>query len=609
MKEIIQKLNKWLVDPNIESELKSELSELLDSYNKNKSDKTIKDEIKDRFYKDMEFGTGGLRGKIGAGTNRMNIHTVGRVSQAFSQHLLTKNDVPSVVIAYDNRKYSDLFAFESACVFAANGIKVWIFKELTPTPMLSYAVRNLKATGGIVVTASHNPKEYNGYKIYDENGCQCLPPEAKKVSDFMDRIDLFRDISSCTQDYSGDLDTRVSKAVLQNDQIGFVPSAVTESYFDEVMNEKAFSGSLENVNMVYTPLNGTGNIPVTRVLESANVGQLYKVKIQESPDPDFTTCPKPNPEENEALTEGLKLCSELEKEGDTPDFLLATDPDCDRVGIMVRDSGSYKRLDGNQVGILLFDYLIESLKRKDLMPEKPVLITTIVSTPMVSEIAYKNRIHVDRVLTGFKFIGDRIDRYDAKGEVQRFIFGFEESCGYLAGTYARDKDAVSSSLLVADMVGYYKANNKTLIDRMDELYQEYGYFISSQKNLERTGPEGAKEIVNIMAALRNPEILADFSQDVIQFLDYEEQTKRTMGLFDGEDGGCAMAVGTRPINGLPKENVLEFNFKNRSKVTIRPSGTEPKIKIYFSVVSEISIDAEKNMTVIQNEFMKLVEKL
>lgn len=597
MNENIVKLNKWINDPLTDPELKVELSELLDSYCKNKTDKNLLDEIDDRFYKDMEFGTGGLRGKIGAGTNRMNIHTVRRVSQAFAEHLLEKSDKPSVIIAHDNRLYSDVFAFEAACVFAANNIKVWLFRELTPTPMLSFAVRHMKAAGGVVVTASHNPKEYNGYKIYDENGCQCLPPEADKVSGIMDGIDMFRSVKSC------------SDGSPERELIDYVPDSVNESFYNEVLSERAFNGEVGKVNIVYTPLNGTGNIPVSTILERAGAGQVHKVKKQEDPDPDFTTCPKPNPEEDEALTEGLKLCRKLQKEGNAPDILMATDPDCDRVGIVVKTSDGFKRLDGNQVGILLFDYVVNSLKEKDLLPERPVMITTIVSTPMVDEIAQKNRVHVDRVLTGFKFIGDRIKNYEKNGGNDRFIFGFEESCGYLSESFVRDKDAVSAVLLIADMTGYYKSRGLTLIDRMKELYDEYGYYISIQENLDRSGPEGAREIIKIMEGFRNPSTLMEFKEDVVRFLDYEAQTKRTMGLFEGEEGGCAMAVGTRPISGLPKENVLEFSFRNRNKVIIRPSGTEPKIKIYFTSTAGTPSDAEKRMKELQRDFMRLLNKM
>ena len=611
--ENLEKMTAWMNNPQIDDETKQELSDLLEKYNRSGSQDLI-DDINDRFYKDMTFGTGGLRGKIGAGTNRMNVYTVRRVSQAFSDYLNGKYEDPSIVIAYDNRKFSDVFAFESACVFASNNIRVWLFRELTPTPMLSFAVRELHTSGGVVVTASHNPKEYNGYKIYDDNGCQCLPDDAKQVSHIMENLDLFDDIKSCAQKYgfsetdksTDSIKKVMKKAVTENPLIDYVPQQIDENYYNRVMESRVFSGMLNDVNVVYTPLNGTGNIPVTTVLKRGGIGNLYTVQGQELPDPEFTTCPRPNPEETDALKEGLKLWDRLNRDGKSPDILMATDPDSDRIGVMIKDNGEYKKLDGNQIGILLFDYILTRLKDKGFLPENPVMITTIVSTPMSDLIAKDNGIHVDKVLTGFKFIGDKINEYEKKGEESRFIFGFEESCGYLADTYARDKDAVSAALLIGDMTGYLKSQGKTLMGRMEELYKIYGCYLTEQENIQKEGQRGAEEIENIMASFRNPELFSEFKLKLVEFLDYEAQTKRTMGLFEGEEGGCSMAIGTRPMAHLPKENVLEFNFKDRTKVVIRPSGTEPKIKIYFTVVSETKDKAEKKMKMIKDDILRLL---
>ncbi len=437
-----------------------------------------------------------------------------------------------------------------------------------------------------------------------------LPPEAEKVSDIMDDTDIFNGISTCAGNLSGDPEARIKKAVEDNANIDFVPESIKESFYEEVLNLTPFSGSVGDVKVVYTPLNGTGYIPVTTVLNRAGIGQLHIVEKQKDPDPDFTSCPKPNPEEDEALIEGLKLCRSLDDEGDAPDVLIATDPDSDRLGVMVYDHGEFKRVDGNQVGILFFDYVTDRLKYKDRLPEKPVLVTTIVSTPMVDAIAQKKGVHVDRVLTGFKFIGGKINEYEAKGEADRFVFGFEESIGYLAGSYVRDKDGVGGALMISDMVGFYKRSGKTLFDRLEELYREYGYCLSEQKSIQKPGESGAREIADIMDRLRAPEVLFEFSHDVVQFLDYEAQTKRIMGLFEGEKSeGCSMAIGTRPITGIPKENVLEFNFKNRSKVIIRPSGTEPKIKIYFTAWGDSGNSAQEIMGSIYSDFMKIMGEI
>ena len=609
MSDIQAKLERWLNEPTMDRDLKKELVDLHNIIDDSSATQADIDDLNDRFYKDMTFGTGGLRGKIGAGTNRMNIYTIRQVSQAFSLYLLKNNSNPSIVIAYDNRRYSDLFAFEAACVYAANGVKVNIFKELTPTPMLSFAVRQLKTSGGVVITASHNNKEYNGYKIYDENGCQCLPDKTEQVSASMKKINMFTDVKTYVLDHTGTVTEKMNKAVSENQLINFVSDDVNDSYYQKVLNEEAFQGDIKNISAVYTPLNGTGSVPVQKVLSESGIGKLHVVKEQAMPDPDFTTCPNPNPEEDEALKKGLELCRQLENEGNPPDILMATDPDCDRVGVIVRDGDDFKRLDGNQVGILLFDFIINCRKGNNTLPEKPVMITTIVSTPMAEEIAYRKRIHIDKTLTGFKYIGHKIYEYEVKKEDDRFIFGFEESCGYLAGTYVRDKDAVSTCLLIGEMTGYYKAGKINLMERMNELYEEYGYFMSAQESITENGEEGAQRIAKIMDKFRSGDIFDMFNTKIVQVKDYENQTKRTMGLFDGDDGGCPMAIGIRPIRGLPKENVMEFDFKNRSKLTIRPSGTEPKIKIYFSSLGKTEKDAERTLELLRKEFMKLVAKM
>ena len=503
------------------------------------------EEINDRFYRDLEFGTGGLRGVIGAGTYRMNEHTVARATQGYSNYLNKAAKNPSVSIAYDSRNKSDIFAKTAASVFAANGILVNIYKELMPTPSLSYAVRALNCDGGIVVTASHNPAKYNGYKVYGADGCQITLEVADAILVEIEAVDVFDDVK--IMDFEAGLSEGKIKYIEDDVITGFI-DAVSE----RALNPKEID---KNVSIVYTPLNGTGRYCVTRCLKENGYTQITIPKEQEMPDGNFTTCPYPNPEIREALEVGLKKAKEVGS-----DLLLATDPDCDRVGVAVKEGDDYQLISGNQMGILLFDYICKTYKANGTMPENPVVVTTIVSTKMIDKIAADYGVEVRRVLTGFKFIGEQIGFLEADGEVDRYIFGFEESYGYLSGGHVRDKDGVNASLLICEMFAHYKALGISLVQMLNQLYEIYGYFKEALQSITFEGASGAKKMADLMESLRTnaPKEVAGYK--VIDVKDYKAG-----------------------IGNLPKSNVLEFNMEDDINVLVRPSGTEPKIKMYYLV--------------------------
>ena len=503
------------------------------------------EEINDRFYRDLEFGTGGLRGVIGAGTYRMNEHTVARATQGYSNYLNKAAKNPSVSIAYDSRNKSDIFAKTAASVFAANGILVNIYKELMPTPSLSYAVRALNCDGGIVVTASHNPAKYNGYKVYGADGCQITLEVADAILAEIEAVDVFDDVK--IMDFEAGLSEGKIKYIEDDVITGFI-DAVSE----RALNPKEID---KNVSIVYTPLNGTGRYCVTRCLKENGYTQITIPKEQEMPDGNFTTCPYPNPEIREALEVGLKKAKEVGS-----DLLLATDPDCDRVGVAVKEGDDYQLISGNQMGILLFDYICKTYKANGTMPENPVVVTTIVSTKMIDKIAADYGVEVRRVLTGFKFIGEQIGFLEADGDVDRYIFGFEESYGYLSGGHVRDKDGVNASLLICEMFAHYKAMGISLVQMLNQLYEKYGYFKEALQSITFEGASGAKKMSDLMESLRTnaPKEVAGYK--VIDVKDYKAG-----------------------IGNLPKSNVLEFNMEDDINVLVRPSGTEPKIKMYYLV--------------------------
>lgn len=539
------------------------------------ADKDVADELKnmkndseaisEAFYKDLEFGTGGLRGIIGAGTNRMNIYTVGKASQGLAAYVNSVTEKGSIAVAYDSRIKSDVFARTAASIFAANGIKVYIYEELMPTPMLSYAVRHFKCDAGIVITASHNPAKYNGYKAYGADGCQLCIEAADYVLSIMNKVDIFQDVKSM------DFDTAVKEG-----KIEFIGDDVIEEYLNEVLACRvAPETDVKALNVVYTPLHGSGNKPVRKILTKLGVENVSVVPEQELPDGNFPTAPYPNPEIKQAFECALKLA-----ETKNPDLLLATDPDCDRVGIAIPYDGEYKLLTGNDVGALLLDFIIDRRQANGTMPKNPIAVKTIVTTELCRKIAEDKGVQLIDVLTGFKFIGEQIGILEEKGEENRFIFGFEESYGYLGGSYVRDKDAVIASMLICEMVAYYKSQGKNLIDVLDSLYKKYGYFICGQLSFTCEGASGMKQIMGIMENLRTDMPKEIAGAKVIKADDYEKSLS-----FD-------LVNGTETKITLPVSNVLCYYLEDGSSLIVRPSGTEPKIKIYLSAVGETDEKAE-----------------
>lgn len=512
------------------------------------------DEINDRFYRSLAFGTAGLRGVLGAGTNRMNIYTVGQATQGLANYLNqhVSGRRPSVAIAYDSRIKSDVFAKESARVLAANGITAHLYPWLSPTPTLSFAVRYLHADAGINVTASHNPSKYNGYKVYGSDGCQITSQMAVDVQAEIDRTDLFEDIRQMDYD----------KAV-EEGLIVLIPEAVQDAFLDAVYAERILDVPCDNLHVVYTPLNGTGRVCCTRIMQRLGVQKVDVVPEQEWPDGNFPTCPYPNPEIKEALQKGLDLC---EKTG--ADLLIATDPDCDRCGIAVKAADGFRLMSGNEVGVLLLDFIASAKREQSRLPKVPVAVTTIVSTDMVDPVAEHYGIEMHRVLTGFKYIGDQIALLEEKGQEDRFLLGFEESYGYLSGGYVRDKDAVDATMLICEMASWYKKKGMTLADAIEQLYKTYGYYQNGLLNFAFEGEDGMVQMQQIMDGLRahTPKEIAGFP--VVGWSDYQLSIR--------DDGGKES-----PID-LPKSNVLEYRLSNGCKAIVRPSGTEPKIKIYLS---------------------------
>lgn len=511
------------------------------------------EEINDRFYRDLEFGTGGLRGVIGAGTNRMNVYTVRKSTQGMANYLL-KNGAGKplrVAIAHDSRNKGVDFARQAAAVLAANGITAYLYPELMPTPALSFAVRHLGCDAGVCVTASHNPAKYNGYKAYGSDGCQVTSDMADGIMNETERLDIFADVK------------RISfEAGVACGKIKYIEAAVTEAFLDAVY-AKSLKGDASNLKVVYTPLNGSGKKCVLRILDRLGVKEVAVVPEQSEPDGNFPTCPYPNPEFREALERGIALSEKVK-----PDLLLATDPDCDRVGIAVNQDDEYVLLSGNEVGVLLLHYVARMNTEKGTLPKTPVGITTIVSTDMVDPIARAYGVEIRRVLTGFKYIGDAIAELEEKGRADDFIFGFEESYGYLSGDYVRDKDAVNASMLICEMASDYKEKGMTLVDAMGRLYQEYGYYTNATFNFEFEGEDGMKTMASIMNRLRenSPQEIAGLK--VTAHSDYERSVRYENGR-------------EFPVT-LPKSNVLQYMLEGDNKFTIRPSGTEPKIKIYLS---------------------------
>jgi phosphoglucomutase len=500
----------------------------------------------DAFYQDLAFGTAGLRGVLGAGTNRMNRYTVAKASQGLANYVLAHFDHPAVAVSYDSRHQSDRFAETACAVFAANGIRVHLYRELMPTPCLSWAVRALDCSAGVMVTASHNPAQYNGYKVYGPDGCQITTQAAEAILGEIEGLDLFRDVQS--MDFSEALASGLVRYISQETEDAFNGKVLEQSvlFGDEVKRDAA---------IVYSPLNGTGRKPVLQVLGEAGFTNVTVVKEQELPDGDFPTCPYPNPEIREAMALGLEYCKKL-----GADLLLATDPDCDRCGIAVREGEEYRLLTGNEVGLLLLDFICAQRQRHGKMPPDPVFVKTIVTTDLAEKIAAHYGVRTVNVLTGFKFIGEVIGRLEAEGRADSFLLGFEESYGYLTGPYVRDKDAVDAALMICEMFAWYKSRGSSLPRRLEELYRTYGYCLNTVYSFSFPGSAGMEEMAKRMADFRQgPEAWG--GERIEKTLDYA--------------GG---------LNGLPPAEVLK-SFTRSASVVIRPSGTEPKLKAYISVTA------------------------
>ena len=524
------------------------------------------DAIRERFYKDLEFGTGGLRGVLGAGTGRMNIYTVRRATQGLANYVKESFANPSVAISYDSRIKSDTFARTAAAVLAANGIRVHIYKELMPTPMASFAVRRLGCSAGIMITASHNPAKYNGYKVYGADGCQITLDVANTVIGKINAVDLFRDVQICDYDEA-----------VKTGMISYIGQDVIEEYFTNVLAQGIHTDicPTSGLKIVYTPLNGTGNKPVREILKRIGISDVTVVPEQELPDGNFTTCPYPNPEIREALEYGLRLCDQVK-----PDLLLATDPDCDRVGIAVPDGkGGYALFSGNEVGAMLLKYICEERTKLGTMPKDPIAVKTIVTTDLVKPIAKEYGVQLIDVLTGFKFIGEQIGMLEEKGEENRYIFGFEESYGYLAGTYVRDKDAVVASMLIVEMAAFYRTKGISMMQARENLYAQYGVFKHSQESFAFEGVSGMMKMKEIMASLRTnaPQTIGGLK--VIGSADYLKSESTDL------ETGAVTKID------LPKSDVVSFMLPDHASVIVRPSGTEPKIKAYYTTVCKTMEEA------------------
>lgn len=538
----------WLKNATADKDLTDELLSIVGQ----------EDEILDRFYKNLAFGTAGLRGVIGAGTNRMNLYTVGTATQGLADFLNANYNAPSVAIAFDSRIKSDVFAREAARVLAGNHIKVYLFKELVPTPVLSFAVRHFHTSSGIIITASHNPAKYNGFKCYNPNGFQMTDDEANATYQFIEKLDYFTDIQRA------DFDDSVA-----NGTITFVGQTVVDLFLTEVKKQQInpIASQTAGLKVIYTPLNGAGNLPVRGVLSQIGIQDVTVVPEQEMPDGNFPTCPFPNPEIRQTFEGALRIAKT-----NPADLLLATDPDSDRVGIAVpRSDGEYQLMSGNEVGALLLNYILQERAAAGTLPSRSITVKTVVTTELVVAIAAKYGCEMKNLLTGFKYMGELITNLEKKGEANRFVFGFEESYGYLAGTHCRDKDAVVTSMLLCEMASFYKLQGKTLLDVMNDIYAEFGMCLNQVESFQFEGAAGMKKMAQIMTDFRTNVPTQFGGNVVISSIDYEASEK----------------------TGLPVSNVLSFNLENGNSVIVRPSGTEPKIKVYLTAMGQNKSNASK----------------
>lgn len=577
MVDYMESYKSWLEADYIDSETKSELMDI----NGNDS------EIKERFYKELEFGTGGLRGIMGAGTNRMNIYTVGKATQGIADYIkknTSDGNIRGVAIAYDSRNMSSDFAKRSALVLCANGIKAYVFDSLRPTPELSFAVRHLGCIAGIVITASHNPPEYNGYKVYWEDGAQVTSPKDKEIINSVNAVNI-PDVKIMDFDKAVEAGLYVTIGKEIDDE--YIKNVKSQAINSDIVKSVA-----DSIKIVYTPLHGTGNKPVRRVLSEIGFKNVYVVPEQELPDGNFPTVGYPNPEDPKAFTLAVKLAKEV-----GADVIIGTDPDADRVGVLVKNSnGDYTILNGNMTGSLLTNYVLSQRKEKAILPSNGAVIKTIVTTEMIRPIAKDYGVKVFDVLTGFKYIGEKIKEFEKSGEYS-FIFGFEESYGCLSGTYARDKDSVVASMLIAELTAFYKSQGKTLYDGLEELYKKYGFYREGITSITLKGIEGTERIGFIMDTLRS-EPPKDFCGTGVKWI--KDYTK---------DNFKNVITGEEEKNSLPFSNVLYYTLENDDWVCVRPSGTEPKIKIYYGVKETTEEKAKNRIDDMANYVKKLIDEI
>ena len=574
--KFLQKYKEWINSKTISEEIKSELTSLKDEK-----------EIEDRFYKDLDFGTAGLRGVIGAGTNRMNTYTVSKATQGYAMYLNNNFENPSVAIAYDSRNMSEDFAKATALTFAANGVKVYLFESLRPTPMLSFTVRELNCSGGVVITASHNPKQYNGYKVYGQDGGQITDEGVHEILSYINNIDIFEDVKTISEEEA------MEKGLLQ-----YIGEDIDKVYIEkvkslilrkELVNEKA-----KDLNIIYTPIHGSGLMPIKRVLTELGFEKLSIVKEQENPDGDFPTTPYPNPEAKQVFELALEMAKDI-----NPDIIFGTDPDADRIGVIVKDnSGEYKVLTGNETGMLLAHYMLKSLKDRNELPENAAVIKTIVTTEAVKNIVESFNATLINTLTGFKYIGEKIKEFEETNS-NTFIFGLEESYGYLAGTFVRDKDAVVAATLITEMTLYYKEKGLTLYEALINLYEEYGYTKETLVSIELQGKEGQDKITKCIDTLRNDKVTEINGIKVVKAFDYKLSEEVS---YENND------VTKSEIN-LPKSNVLKYILEDDSWFVVRPSGTEPKMKVYLSIVGESLKSSEEKINAFKEDVMNKINNI
>lgn len=568
--------SSWIGNPYFDEKTKEELLSIQDN----------EKEIEDRFYRDLEFGTGGMRGVIGAGTNRMNRYTIRKAAQGLANYMIKQgNESKGAVIAYDSRRFSDEFAMETALVMASNGIRAYLFKELRPTPELSFAVRHLGCAAGVVITASHNPKEYNGFKVYSSDGCQLPPKESDEV---IKEVEAVSDISSvrCIS----------REEAVERGLLVFIGEEIDDAYISALKKVSINPGLCREIGketkIIYTPLHGTGNKPVRRILDEIGFKNVLVVKEQEMPDPEFSTVKYPNPEEKAVFDIAIEMAKK-----ENVDLIIGTDPDADRMGIVVRNhEGEYITLTGNQTGCLMMDYILSQKKQAGTLPDNAFVVKTIVSSDMARKIAESYGVEIIDVLTGFKFIGEQIRMLDDTG-IKKFMFGFEESYGYLSGTHARDKDAVVASMLIAEVCAWYKSRGMNLYQGLLEMFEKYGYVKEGIDSFTLKGKEGLEKIESAMAALRSMELSKVGPKDVEVIADYEKQEK------------LVVKTGERTETGLPKSNVLHYTLDPGFWFCIRPSGTEPKIKIYYGVSSTSMENADRELESLKRDVMSVVKPL